>query len=141
MNKFVCYDDVFVYNKDTEAFELPKNHNVWFADTHGDVYRIVSVSTPSLEKPTLVLYESDCGEHKAWCSMFQFINTMQLVKSEANLSLLFWLLARSNVNYTITSTVEASKAKYSITTSNTVISGPSMLDVIYELYLKVYDAN
>lgn len=138
MNKFLCYDDVFIYNKDTEAFELPKNHNVWFADPHGDVYRIVSVTDATLDKPTLVLYESDCGEHKSWCSMFQFINTMQLVKSEANLSLLFWVLERSNVNYNITCTVEA---KYSIATSNTVISGQSMLDVVYELYLKVYNAN
>jgi hypothetical protein len=73
--------------------------------------------------------------------MFEFINSMHFVKTQANLPVMFWLLARSNASYRITSDAENSKATYSVIFDNTVISGPSMLDVIYELYLKVYNAN
>lgn len=141
MNKFLCYDDIFIYNDKLERFELPPKLDVWFTDDHEDLYRIVTLTSPSPDDPTYILFESSCGTHKGWTPMFEFINSMHFVKTQANLPVMFWLLARSNASYRITSDAENSKATYSIIFDNTVISGPSMLDVIYELYLKVYNAN
>jgi hypothetical protein len=140
MNKLICYEDIFAYNRKLQTFQLPK-HQVWVTDEHNDVYRIVSIAPATPDNPTFILFQDENRIQKSWMPMHEFVSCMELAKVDSNLPLMVWLLACSNVCYQMTSDAEEGKATYNIVFDNNIISSDSMLDVIYELYLKVYDSK